>query len=1160
MPQRTHKTGSLFGGVSRQPPHLRRENQVEEATNVSLTVARGATSRPGTRYDRAVTIASYPASGLRIHPIERDATERYILMYGDGVMRAFRDGGNESVVYQHSIPRLYMAGSGADDWRLVTIADTTLIADAAGTITSKTSPSYTTTGDAPSATSLFSRTVTPGEVWRATQDDVVAAAGYWKYAPGNNTYAKLVLPDTNATWSTPSTHSTTTFCPSGARVFFGTFPCVATIAAGAWTAATKIVTMPANTFTNLTFQEGMYLNVTAVTAGGVIGYHKIARVISGTQVEMVDDAISPGVNRASLTIDGVGFVGEMKVDFQVEDGSDMHKVALAYQKSLQASLGQPALVAWVPELAGTGHMEITSPWSGVNAHFPASPTALRSPSSADTYDFTTVALTPFYATGTTTTAGTGVTAATVRTADSLWEHVPAPAQATAQIDETTAPQQLQRVHDGGTWDWVSMTNAMLPFAYYRFQNATGSLNAFDTAGTHNGTLSSTSAAVGSAGPTTISGSLAMSCGTAPDRYANLGSVSGLGNFLDRGFTIEFMVKTAISTMYSVVGMGVTTSGSRMGLHIRGNTNDGSTDTANAWWFHLSDSAGLALTVKTTGSLTATNDFAWHLVSIAVRPDTNTVTVSVDGVAQTVTTITTQTPTTFTDNEAIYPLTLGAYLATTGGTVTTQLSGLLTEVTFHPGVFSSDMTAARAGLFMSSSYSLPEVFVFSPIDWSPRYSGEPLTNPLPEVFKGTLKVTAMSYFENRLWLGGGPNIAGSQVDDLFNFYADDADNIVDSDPIDAPLSDDKSAANVSDLVSFRKAMLVLTDGPRQYELSSEGKLSPSTVTLSATTAYRPLSVRPAAMDQAVYSVASGNQGANLMEYFPDESVSVLSAFNVSAHADGYLPATIRRIQAHSQTGRVFVLNSAKTTIFPYTTYWEGNKKIQSAWAKWTFVTDLSIEDMAVLGDELWTLQKLGSVWTLERMGCSEESTRNGLAESTHLDRQYVATGSYGGADTTWTFPVSDPTINRAILLTGAGTVGTQVTVSTTGATVTATGADYSGGQVILGRAFTQEVELSEPYFKDPTGAASLNDRKSFREVIVEHTDTGGYALVASTSGCTDRTETFTATVNSPQAVGELRAFPGGSTRDTTLTIRNATARRFTVSAVETVLDVDGRVPQ
>lgn len=1172
MPQRTHKTGSLFGGVSRQPPHLRRENQVEEATNVALTVARGATSRPGTRYDRALTIPSYPSTGLRLHAVERDSSERYIFVYGDGVLRSFRDGGVESLVYQHSLPRLYMAGSGADDWRLVTIADTTLIASAAVTVTGKTSPSYSVAGDAPSSESLFSRTVGVGEYWRATQDDTVAASSHWRYKPGNDTFAVLTLPDANAAWSDPTytvgggSYLNPARQPMGGKVFFGVFPCATSKVGGAWTAATRTLTMPAGTFTGYTRAEGHYANI---TVGGTPGWYEVESAVFGGASVVLKDTTFSAIDVANATIDGIGYVGSMKIDCTTEDLSDMYRIALAFQRSLQDSLGQQALVAWVPKTGGAGHFEITSPWAGQYAHFPASyPT--RSPAST-VYDLTNAAGLPFYNTGSSTTAGTGVLGTATKSASSRWEHVPPPNQATALIDNTTAPQSLQRVYKtGSALTWATMTEKMLPYALYRFAAGTGTFAAYDTAGTNNGALviGSQQQAAGT-GPSAIASSYSITCtSAATGTYADMGVMEGIGNFLTRGFTVEFAVKVAAaySSVFAVVGMGFPGT-TAVQLHIRGNTVNGTAGSTNGWWVSLGDDAANMLTMR-TGADTAFNDGNWHHVAVVVNTAAKTIVVYVDGVAQTMTTIANTTQTTFSDNVAKYPLTLGASKATSTTAASQKLDGSLAEVAFHPAVWGTDFVAARYGLYNSASYlnanstssTFPSLFVFSAIDWTPRFSGEPLTNKLPGVFAGTYKVSAMAYFDNRLWLGGGPNIAGSAVDDLFNFYAEDADNRVDSDPIDAPLSDDKGAANITDLVAFRRAMLVLTDGPRQYELSSEGNLTPSTVTLSATTAYRPLNVRPAAMDQAIYSCASGNQGANLMEYFPDESVSVLSVFNVSAHADGYLPATVRRIQAHSQTGRVFVLDAAKTTVYPYTTYWEGNKKIQSAWAKWTFQTDLQLEDIAVLGDELWTLQKLGSVWTLERMGCGEESTRNGLAESTHLDRQYVATGTYGGANTTWTFPVSDTTINRAVLLAGAGTVGTQVTVTSSGTTVTAAGADYSGGTVILGRAFTQEVELSEPFFKDPTGAASLNERKSYREVIVEHTDTGGYALVASTAGCTDRTETFAATVNSPQAVGELRAFPGGSTRDTTLTIRNTTARRFTVSAVETVLDVDGRVPQ
>lgn len=82
---------ALWGGVSQQPAHLRFPNQCEACFNATLDVRHGARKRPGSRFLTAVTGLSADTD-YRLHPIERDDTENYLVVYGNNVLKVFEAG------------------------------------------------------------------------------------------------------------------------------------------------------------------------------------------------------------------------------------------------------------------------------------------------------------------------------------------------------------------------------------------------------------------------------------------------------------------------------------------------------------------------------------------------------------------------------------------------------------------------------------------------------------------------------------------------------------------------------------------------------------------------------------------------------------------------------------------------------------------------------------------------------------------------------------------------------------------------------------------------------------------------------------------------------------------------------------------------------------
>lgn len=83
---------NMLGGVTRLPPALRGPNQLQDAENVTLHLARGLEKRPGTEYIKPGTTGDFysglvvddftrTSTTLHFHWVDRDADEKYLMVF-----------------------------------------------------------------------------------------------------------------------------------------------------------------------------------------------------------------------------------------------------------------------------------------------------------------------------------------------------------------------------------------------------------------------------------------------------------------------------------------------------------------------------------------------------------------------------------------------------------------------------------------------------------------------------------------------------------------------------------------------------------------------------------------------------------------------------------------------------------------------------------------------------------------------------------------------------------------------------------------------------------------------------------------------------------------------------------------------------------------------
>ena len=451
---------------------------------------------------------------------------------------------------------------------------------------------------------------------------------------------------------------------------------------------------------------------------------------------------------------------------------------------------------------------------------------------------------------------------------------------------------------------------------------------------------------------------------------------------------------------------------------------------------------------------------------------------------------------------------------------------------------------------------PATFTIDVTPWNKRLSGDEGSNPVPELISEERTINDVAFFEDRLTFVGDEKILFTANGDFLELYKFNANNIVDSDPIQRSLSTNE-VTTIDFCTPFRDVLVLFTRSGRQFELSSRGAFTPSTVKIDIGTSYNTVqAVRPRVSNAMLHFVAVRERETILVESRYSVESAATAANETTAHVERLLPTDIQTIAASPNNSTVVLMAASGQTLYAYDYFVIGDQKRQSAWTKYTVDASYRLADIAAIRNQLYMIVESQSQFVLESLSLSRPADDTGVGYSARLDRAVSLLGVYVNPTTTWTLPggLSDTTITRAVLATGTltGAAGDEITVTNAGTTVTKTG-NYGGASAIIGRPFTMSVELTRPFRKDQNDRADIEAWVQHREIITAHKDTGSYTLRGTMTNRVDRTKTFAPASGILSSAGTMKSRFNGRADGMRVFIENATAKPCTIASIQYLLD-------
>lgn len=413
------------------------------------------------------------------------------------------------------------------------------------------------------------------------------------------------------------------------------------------------------------------------------------------------------------------------------------------------------------------------------------------------------------------------------------------------------------------------------------------------------------------------------------------------------------------------------------------------------------------------------------------------------------------------------------------------------------------------------------FTFKKAVWDDRVCGDTEISPDPS-FVGN-KIVDVFFHRNRLGFLSGQNAIMSRSGLFFNFFRTSATTLLDDDPIDVGASHTK-VSMLKHVVPYQRQLLIFTDETQFILTGSDTSLTPKNVSLDPLTEYvSDPSVNLLGLGQSVFFTATRGDWSAVWEYIIDLSSGRPQgqAAEVTDAAPSYIPAGVFKIAGTSNESVVVVLTSGDPGAFyVYKFYYSENKKLQSAWSRFSLPNVTAIRNAEFINSDLYLVVERADGVYLEKMRMQPAVTDDDIGFLVHLDQRVhtsqLAAPTYDAGTDTTTFTLPYATSSDIVAVTSAGNVDVlpalQLNISSiSGNTVTLSG-DKQTWPIWFGFTFESRYRFSTFFVRQQNGAGGTitvqQGRLQVTDMTLAFSKTAFFTVEVTPEGRATRTYTYT----------------------------------------------------
>lgn len=407
---------------------------------------------------------------------------------------------------------------------------------------------------------------------------------------------------------------------------------------------------------------------------------------------------------------------------------------------------------------------------------------------------------------------------------------------------------------------------------------------------------------------------------------------------------------------------------------------------------------------------------------------------------------------------------------------------------------------------------------------PRRSGTSLSNPGPKAIERKERIKSATIWKSRLWIATENTIIASRTNSFFDFWVNDINNVVETDPIDIQASVG-NYNQFSHIIPFQNLLFVLSSGSVQFEVrggSNDVGMSPFNVELRPTSFFSTSKLnQPQKLGNNVFFTNSGKMFMYLSGSALSDEFS--TSMDISTHCKGYLPENIGAITTSSATNSLFMVDETiPYHIYIFTFRTNGDKIVQNAYHRWIFSTLDNIVGCKTYEKDMYLVSKRlqGNNTKLCVYFCSLETVPSTTPMLDWLYKVPTSSISESGNNLIITLPHQDTQANYVVLASEWGTSAyTSIAVSantTNGNNQTVLivprpgyTVDQGLQPIWVGRSYTMNIELSQQIKRGNDGVSeqALEGVLNLKRLTTRHLYTGSYDIKIQRQNRTPTTVTF-----------------------------------------------------
>lgn len=424
-------------------------------------------------------------------------------------------------------------------------------------------------------------------------------------------------------------------------------------------------------------------------------------------------------------------------------------------------------------------------------------------------------------------------------------------------------------------------------------------------------------------------------------------------------------------------------------------------------------------------------------------------------------------------------------------------------------------------------------------WKDRSVGDSESSRTPS-FVGTT-INDIFVYTNRLGVLSDENIILSESDNFENFYRSTAAQLIDSDLIDLAVLHN-NVDIMHHAVPFNRDLLLMSE-KNQFRFSYQNFLGQKTASIQYTTSFNVSTrVPPVNIGSSVYFVDDRSDYffTKVYEYFPKDNSTVDDADEVSAQVPELIPTDIRFTAASNRAKCMVVYSgSSPSTLFIYKFFWAGDRKVQSAWTKWTFSDCNKIYWADFSGTYLYMLVERPHGVFLERIRLDEDVFDLDTNYEIMLDRRYTLSAGNvtydANNDRTYiVLPFNTSGVIEVISsLPASNLYGIRSVATKVANNEFWIAGDYTAYTNVVGLPYTMQYEFSTLFAKQAKNngeVVMLDGRTQIRYLTVQYHNTAYFRTKVITPGRSDAESQFAGfTLGSDDAELGKQAFASGKYR-------------------------------